>query len=132
MHRSWSAATAALIATSLWAHPAAAQAVNRAPIARTDHLTARADTPLVVLYGPLLANDSPGRGERGQRIRVVEVADDPDSPGSVLVTGGHAVFIPPAGFVGTARFSYTIRDNGGTRRGGQNTDTGWVKVTVAH
>jgi hypothetical protein len=103
---------------------AAVLPVNHAPIARTDHLTTTVDTPLTVLFGQLLANDSAGRGERGQRLWLVEVADDPDSPGSVLVTGGHAVFVPEQGFVGTARFTYTIRDRG------QKTDTGKVLVTV--
>ena len=98
--------------------------VNKAPIARPDHLTTTVDTPKIILWGQLLSNDSPGRGERGQTLRVTGVADDPDSPGSVFVTGGHGVFVPAAGFVGTARFRYTIRDSGG------KTDTGTVRVTV--
>lgn len=124
MRRSWSAAIAVLFGASAIALPAAGAHVNRAPIARTDHLTVHADTPLIVLYRRLLSNDSPGRGEHGQRLRVISVDDDPESPGHVFVTGGHAVFIPAAGFVGTARFSYTIRDRG------QKTDTGTVVVTV--
>jgi hypothetical protein len=124
MRRSWSAAVAVLVGISVIAFPATGQDANRAPIARTDRLSAHADTPLIVLYGRLLSNDSPGRGEHGQRLRVIGVADDPDSPGFVLVTGGHAVFVPASGFVGTARFSYTIRDRGG------KTDTGTALVTV--
>jgi hypothetical protein len=109
----------------------AAKPVNKAPIARTDHLSATAGIPEVVLYRELLGNDSPGRGESRQRLTLIAVADDPESPGTVFVTGGHAVFVPAPGFVGTARFSYTIHDNGGTRRGGVNTDTGKVFVTVS-
>jgi hypothetical protein len=126
MRRHWSAAAAALlIGVVALPGPASGQAVNRAPVARTDHLTGHTDTPLIVLYGRLLSNDSPGRGEHGQRLRVIGVADDPESPGHVFITGGHAVFVPASGFDGTARFRYTIRDSGG------RTDTGTVRVTVS-
>ena len=125
MRRSWSAAVAVLVGTSLLTLPASGQQVNRAPIARTDHLAATAGTPKIVLWRDLLGNDSPGRGEAGQRLRVIGVDDDPDSPGTVFVTGGHAVFVPEAGFVGRARFSYTVRDGGG------KTATGTVRVTVS-
>jgi len=135
MRRRWSAAAAALVTVAVVLPVSAsghvAKPVNKAPIARTDHLSATAGTPEVVLYGELLGNDSPGRGETRQRLTVIDIADDPNSPGTVFVTGGHAVFVPAAGFVGTARFGYTIRDSGGTRRCGVNTDSGWVKVTVS-
>ncbi len=117
-------ACAAAVAACMLALPASGEPVNRAPIARTDQLTAKADTPRIVLWRDLLGNDSAGRGESGQRLRVVSVTDNPDSPGTVFITGGHAVFVPAAGFVGTARFRYTIKDGGG------KTDTGRVRVTV--
>jgi hypothetical protein len=104
--------------------------VNHAPVARADRVATAIDTLVYVLYPQLLANDSPGPGDRGQRLRVVDVAATPGTHGTVRMVGGHAYYVPAPGFAGQARFRYTVRDNGGTEHGGVNTDSGWVRVTV--
>lgn len=71
------------------------------PIANADSYTTPMDTPLSVdVAGGLLANDS----------NAVSVAENDILAGLALTPQGDFVYTPPAGFVGTVTFNYTVTD----------------------
>jgi len=95
-------------------------AVNDAPVAGPDSLTATEDTPLVIAPATLLANDS---DVEGNALTIGSVGDA--THGTVALSGGNVVFTPDANYNGAASFTYTVGDG----QGGSTTATVNVNVT---
>jgi len=106
--------------------------VNDDPVATTDPYTTAEDTDLTFAGVDLLLNDSPGpANESGQTLEVLGVDATSANGGTLTYIGGIVTYTPPAGFVGTDTFVYTIRDNGTTNGSPDaKTTTGTVSVTV--
>ncbi len=96
--------------------------VNEPPVARDDERNTRVELPIIV---DVLRNDEDPDGDV---ILVTELSDVP--PDTLInVTGDQRAIqvVPPAGFVGQIRFSYTITDG----RGGSDTAVVTVNVLPA-
>jgi hypothetical protein len=91
--------------------------VNRPPDAVNDTATTARDAPVTIT---VLANDTDADGDT---LDVISVAGATNGTPS-LKANNTVVFTPAAGFVGTAGFTYTIRD------AGKATDTATVTITV--
>ena len=86
--------------------------VNDAPTATADELST-AGEQLTVGTAALTANDRAGPVNEGdQALAVVAVAPLPATSGTVGLFAGNVVYVPPAGFVGTDSFAYTVCDDG--------------------
>ncbi|MDP3840701.1 MAG: tandem-95 repeat protein, partial [Methylococcales bacterium] len=81
-------------------------AVNDAPIAVADTLTATEDTPVTYTAAQLLVNDTDAEGSL---LRIVSVASGTNGT-VVLNTDSTVTFTPNANFNGVATFSYQITD----------------------
>ncbi|WP_168494164.1 cadherin-like domain-containing protein, partial [Anabaena sp. UHCC 0204] len=94
--------------------------VNDAPVAGDDSFSANQNTPLTLLSGDLLANDT---DVDSPTLSISAVSNSVN--GSVTInSSGDVVFTPTTGFSGDGSFSYTVSDgNGGT-------DLGMVTVAV--
>ncbi|MDE8652113.1 choice-of-anchor I family protein [Novosphingobium album (ex Liu et al. 2023)] len=79
--------------------------VNDAPMANEDHLSTRVNTAVSVSAAALLANDSDAEGDA---LALVQVSGA--THGTVALRDGTVIFTPDAGFVGSARFTYTVVD----------------------
>ncbi len=77
---------------------------NRAPVAVADSATSTGGAITI----PVLANDSDPDGDPLTLISVTTA-----SAGHATLSGNSVVYTPPAGFDGTASFSYTVCDPGG-------------------
>jgi CshA-type fibril repeat protein len=86
------------------------------PVAVDDAVTAPYNTSVAV---NVLVNDD------GSSLAVISVTQPPLGEGSVTVVAGQPLYTPPAGYVGTTTFTYTVTDPTG------NTSTATVTVTVA-
>ena len=91
--------------------------VNDGPIARADAGTTTVDTALAIY---VLVNDSDPEGQQ----RTIVAFDTSSAQGGTVACEAACVYTPPAGFVGTDSFSYTIADTDGL------TSTATVTVTV--
>ena len=94
--------------------------VNDPPIAVNDTATANEDTALTLTAASLLANDTDV--DVGDTKTLVSVQSPVN--GTVTLVGGNPVFTPNANFVGTASFTYTMKDTAGL------TSTATVSITV--
>jgi Ca2+-binding RTX toxin-like protein len=98
-------------------------AANSAPVAVQDAVNATEDTALIISPATLLANDTDPDANDTRTIVSVQGAQN----GSVSINAqGLIVFQPASNFVGSASFTYTIKDAGGL------TSTGTVIVAVAN
>lgn len=88
--------------------------INDPPTVRDDAAVATAGRPLTI---EVLGNDVDVDGD----VMTLDGATAPDH-GSIVISGDDVVFTPAAGFTGTDRFSYTVRDATGA------TSTGVVRV----
>ena len=94
--------------------------VNDAPIANDDGIfTTDADTPLVIDFAALIAND---RDVEGDAFQVVEVFDG--DQGFVVRDGNTAIFTPDGGYFGDAGFHYRVTDANGA------SSVGYVNILV--
>lgn len=107
-------------------------AVNDAPIAGTDNITAFANTPLTFPSANLLTNDTPGpANESSQTLVVASVAATAATNGTVVLNAdGTITYTPNAGYSGPASFTYVVRDSGSNVAPNVNSATGTVNVTV--
>jgi VCBS repeat-containing protein len=85
---------------------------NDAPVATPDALTTNEDETLNIAAATLTGNDNAGPGEAAQTIAITAVSNAVN--GVVSLNSGVVTFIPTPGFSGTATFTYTITDSGGT------------------
>lgn len=75
----------------------------------------------------VLSNDNDADGDVLQVIAVGE----PLEGGNVQLSGDQIIYEPPASFIGTAHFTYTVSDGEGEARvGGSLTDEAWVWVSA--
>jgi len=90
--------------------------VNDAPIAGDDVLNEldidEDSAPITIDGATLIANDSAGPNEAGQTLTVVAVSDV--IGGTAEVVDGDVVFTPESNYYGSARFTYTVEDDGTT------------------
>ncbi|MBL8828587.1 MAG: tandem-95 repeat protein, partial [Planctomycetaceae bacterium] len=88
--------------------------VNDAPTGVNDTLASSLeDAPRVIPFASLLANDSRGPlNEASQNLTIVAVSGAVG--GSVAIVGSDVVFTPASNFLGSASFTYTLRDDGTT------------------
>jgi hypothetical protein len=93
--------------------------VNDAPVANADSFMTAFDSPLTIAKTTLLANDT---DVDNATLTVVAVSGS-DGHGAVTTSGDNIVFTPDVGFVGNAKFNYTISD-------GALTAEGAVTVTI--
>ena len=97
-------------------------AVNDAPVAGNDSVTATEDTPLVLAPAALLGNDSDVDGDQ---VSITGVGNA--THGTVVLSNGNIVFAPAAGYSGPASFTYTVSDgHGGTATATVNVNVGAV------
>jgi hypothetical protein len=86
--------------------------INHRPIAVDDAVTTAGtiDIPAETLT----ANDSPGGSgaESSQTLTVTEVSVVTAQGGMVVLIAGVVTYTPPAGFLGTDTFTYTVADSG--------------------
>ncbi|QDT05605.1 Matrixin [Rubripirellula lacrimiformis] len=96
-------------------------ALNDAPIASDDSLTATEDTPLVFSQASLLANDRNGpanatdelTGQNDGQLVIQQQTITTALGGSVIfLPGGNLQYTPPTDSFGTDTFEYTILDEG--------------------
>src|SRR5262249_54438740 len=95
-------------------------AVNDAPVAGNDTVSATEDTPLVLAPAALLGNDS---DVDGNTLTILSVQGA--THGTVALSNGTVVFTPAANYNGPASFTYTVNDGQG------DTATATVNVNVA-
>src|SRR5690606_40738685 len=81
-------------------------AVNDAPVANDDTLSATEDTPITYTAAQLLGNDTDVDGYTRDIARVVSATDGT----AVLNADGTVTFTPHANFNGVADFTYTVTD----------------------
>jgi hypothetical protein len=94
--------------------------VNDAPIANLDGIIfGQQDTPLLIAFAQLLAND---RDVEGDSFQIFEVFDGDN--GSVTRQGDQAVFTGRAGYYGDAGFHYRVTDVHGA------SSVGFVQLTI--
>ena len=104
-----------LVPVTLWVDDSLSRG-NVAPIAVDDNLATTIDQPVTF---DALANDLDPEGDP---ISILSVTQSTN--GSVSIADGLVTFTPIPGFVGTATFTYTLRDLFGDQ------DTGTVSVVV--
>ncbi len=95
-------------------------AVNDAPFATNDIGSTYEDSAVTFTAATLLANDTDVDAGDTKSIVSVQSATN----GSVTLVSGNPVFTPSANFVGTASFTYTMKDAAGL------TSTATVTITV--
>ncbi|MBP6030511.1 MAG: SdiA-regulated domain-containing protein [Sphingobium sp.] len=106
--------------------------VNDAPVAQDDVLADIAeDTPsFAISFASLIANDMAGpANETTQTLTITSVGNAVG--GTVSIVGTDVIFTPDANFHGSARFDYSVLDNGTSY--GRNaflSDTGTASFTV--
>lgn len=94
--------------------------VNDAPVGGVDpasgQFTVIKDRDRSFTVAELIANDSPGlpSNEADQTINITAVDAVSNQGGTVTFSGGVITYVPPAGFIGTDFFEYTLTDNGTT------------------
>jgi uncharacterized repeat protein (TIGR01451 family) len=105
--------------------PVVPVAAAPAPVAVTDTATTSFGAPVTI---NVLANDSSGTTGTAPTIVAGSITPPVDGAGvqrgTVTLVGGQLVFVPPTGFAGTVRFSYSITNGLGV------TSTASVTVTV--
>ncbi len=84
--------------------------VNDPPIANPDRKMVVAGQTLQFPAGDLTVNDIDPDGDA---LLVIGVGTLPDTHGTVELEGGNITYVPDAGFVGTARFTYRVHDPSG-------------------
>jgi Ca2+-binding RTX toxin-like protein len=94
-------------------------AVNDAPVAANDSVSATEDTPLVIAPATLLGNDS---DIDGNVLSITGVGGA--THGTVALSNGNVVFTPASNYNGPASFTYTVSDGQG------GTTTATVNVSV--
>ena len=97
--------------------------INDDPNAADDILSATSQTPLIVPFATLFANDNAGPANEPQSLSITAVSQPAN--GTVVLTSTGITYTPPSAFVGSTSFSYTVADSGGL------TDTATVVVNVA-
>lgn len=97
--------------------------VNTPPLAGADVLGTRAGQPVQVPAARLLLNDSDPDGDA---IGLTAVGAASAMGGAVALAGGVVTYTPPAAFVGSDSFSYTLTD----ARGGSTIGTVAVSVSA--
>jgi VCBS repeat-containing protein len=98
-------------------------AVNQAPVAVADSVTATGSTPLVINASSLTANDIDPEHDV---LTVTSVTGGANAHGTVLLNAGQITYTATAGYFGPATFSYAVSDGYG------HTVNGTVNVTVAN
>jgi cysteine-rich repeat protein len=93
-------------------------AVNDAPAAVADSFATDEDAVLVIAQTSVLANDTDVDGDT-----LTVTAISTPAVGTATITGSNITFTPPADFVGTSSFDYTISD-------GTETATAGITITV--
>lgn len=96
--------------------------VNDPPVAGPDTITVLKDRTTTIAVATLLRNDSDPDGDT---LSITDVTIASANGGIVGFRNGAIVYTPPAGFVGTVSFTYTLADGTG------NTATGTVTVKVS-
>ncbi|NET59439.1 MAG: hypothetical protein F6K47_25840 [Symploca sp. SIO2E6] len=84
------------------------RASNQDPVANDDSFTANQDTALTIPIAELLANDADSDGDN----LTITAITNPNG-GTVILDNSNVIFIPDAGFSGTASFEYTLDDGNG-------------------
>jgi len=102
--------------------------VNDAPVANPDSFMTGFNAPLTVALAVLLANDTDADSDT---LTVTAVAAVPDGHGTPVINGTNVVFTPEPGFVGTARFVYTVSDGTLTAQGNVTVTIGADQPPVA-
>ncbi len=83
----------------------------------------------MIPFADLLAGTTAGpANEAGQTLTILSVGNAVG--GSVAIDGTDVTFTPAANFNGTASFSYTVQDSGGTADGGADSATLTASFTV--
>jgi len=97
----------AMLTLCLEAQPEAAPPVNNPPVANPDTIHAGLDTPALIPPVDLLGNDT----DPDDDVLVVSAVDEATAQGGTLAArGSRWLYTPPAGFVGTDTFNYTVTD----------------------
>ncbi|MGV8040686.1 MAG: Ig-like domain-containing protein [Thermoanaerobaculaceae bacterium] len=78
---------------------------NRPPLAINDTASTRINTPITI---NVLGNDSDPEGQLDPTSVMIVV--EPTQGTAVVNAGGTIRYTPPAGYTGTVRFNYTVRD----------------------
>jgi autotransporter-associated beta strand protein len=97
---------------------------NRPPLAVDDSATTGRNQVLSIPAASLLANDTDPNGDP---LIITAVSATSARGGTVTLSGGMVTYTPPAGFVGSDSFTYTIAD----KPTGGLTDTATVCVIVS-
>lgn len=97
---------------------------NRPPLAMDDSATTGRDQVLSIPAASLLGNDSDPNGDP---LIITAVSATSARGGTVALSGGMVTYTPPAGYVGSDSFTYTIAD----KPTGGLTDTATVCVVVS-
>lgn len=84
--------------------------VNDAPVAVKDSFSVDPTQQLSFSTADLIRNDNPGPGESGQTLTVTAVPTSTVEGGTLVNDAGNLTYTPPAGFVGTDSFMYTVSD----------------------
>lgn len=95
--------------------------VNALPEAGADYIACGQDLPVTVPVAKFLANDTEYEGDT---LSIASVSSTSLNSGSATLAAGMVTYTPPASFVGTDEFTYTLADSRGARV------TGTVYVTV--
>lgn len=90
--------------------------VNDAPVAAADSFAANEDVVLAIPITSVLANDTDVDGDT-----LTVTALGTPAAGTATITGSDITFTPPANFVGTTSFDYTISDG---------TETASASITI--
>lgn len=105
---------------------------NDPPITVPITVSTAEDTSTSVSIASMIADDLPGPpAESGQTVLFDGVEPMSNNGGTVVIDGANVIYTPPADFVGTDTFFYTVIDNGTS--GGlpdPQRSTGTVTVTV--
>jgi hypothetical protein len=96
--------------------------LHRPPVALPDSLVTERNQPLLASQGKLLSNDYDPDGDL---ITFVGVSSNSVQGGVITISGTNILYTPPASFVGTDSFTYSITDNI------CGTNNGTVTVTVS-
>jgi hypothetical protein len=95
--------------------------VNAPPVAGADNLVTSQNTAVVTPIASFLANDS---SPIGGTLNIQSVANPSAAGAAVALNGTSISYTPPANFIGTDSFAYTLSD-------GRCTAQGTVSVTVS-
>ena len=93
---------------------------NNSPVANNDSVNGTEDTPLVLTFVELLANDSDGDGDS---LTITGVANASNGTVAIDTVAETITFTPDGDYYGPASFEYTLSD-------GATTDTGTVNLTI--